>query len=68
MDGSTRLRRQVLPIGRCFKGSRLEVALLASAFEQAVPLLRRRGRGPRPRATDDARPAAEPEPRAITGG
>lgn len=44
MDGSIRLGNRLLLLARCFEGSRLEQALLASAYEQAAPLLMR----PRP--------------------
>jgi len=67
MDGSTRLRRQVLPIERRFEGSRLEPALLASAYEQAVPLLRRPRRAPR-RAASATAATQPPPPLATTGG
>jgi|tagenome__1003787_1003787.scaffolds.fasta_scaffold20450668_2 hypothetical protein len=68
MDGSTRLRSQVLPIARCFEGSRLEPALLASAYEQAVPLLSRPGRVPREAARDRSRSAADQRQVATIGG
>ncbi len=68
MDGSTRLRRQVLHIERLFEGSRLEPALLASAYEQAVPLLRRPRRATRQAAGDSAKVAAQQPPQLATIG
>jgi hypothetical protein len=68
MDGLTRLRNQALPIRRCFEGSRLEPALLASAYEEAVPLLRRPRRGPRETAGDGSRAAVDQPQLATIGG
>jgi hypothetical protein len=68
MDGLVRLGNRVLLIGRCFEGSRLEQALLASAYEQAAPLLKR----PRPRppqvALDSSPATTQQRQFAAVGG
>jgi len=68
MDGSIRLGNRVRLINRCFEESRLEQALLASAYEQAVPFLKR----PQPlplQAASDSPPATTRQRRlAAVGG
>jgi hypothetical protein len=68
MEGAARLRSQVVPVRRHFQGSRLEPALLASAYEEAVPLLRRARRLSRDAAGDGARAAVGQQQLATTGG
>jgi hypothetical protein len=67
MDGVLRLHGQLVSIGRHFEESRLERDLLASAYEQAVPLIRRRG-VPLKEFIDNARVVVEEQPLAAIGG
>jgi hypothetical protein len=67
MDGALRLHGQLVSIGRHFEESRLERDLLASAYEQAVPRVRRRGVPPK-KVIDNARVAVEEHPLAAIGG
>jgi hypothetical protein len=67
MDGALRLHGQLVSIGRHFEESRLERDLLASAYEQAVPLIRRHTAPPK-KVIDNARVAVAEQPLAAVGG
>jgi hypothetical protein len=67
MDGSIRLGNRLLQLARCFEGSRVEQALLASAYEHATPLLQR-PRSLAPVALDSSPPATEQRQFAAVGG